>query len=111
MISLHSAFLQRGPSYHVADQSFSSKRLQSKSETIRQQGCMVEMLEDCERKGKRTYHMCEDFTDVPIVTCIGKEDALVGVLLERPFQRLPKHKMQHADEYRSAQIFGLVRLI
>jgi hypothetical protein len=52
---------------------------------------------------RRTYRMCEDFADVPIAACIGEEDALIGVLLERSFQWLANKERNEVDK------LGLIR--
>ena len=48
----------------------------------------------------RTYRMGEDFADVPIAACIGEEDALIGVLLERSFQWLANKERNEVDKLR-----------
>ena len=40
-------------------------------------------------KRKRTYRMGEDFPDVPVTPCVGKEDGLIRMLFESPFEWLP----------------------
>jgi hypothetical protein len=45
--------------------------------------------------------MCEDFADVLIAACIGEEDALIGVLLERSFQWLANKERNEVDKLRS----------
>jgi hypothetical protein len=56
-----------------------------------------------ESNERRTYRMCEDFADVLIAACIGEEDALIGVLLERSFQWLANKERNEVDK------LGLIR--
>jgi hypothetical protein len=50
---------------------------------------------------RRTYRMGENFADVPVAACIGEEDALIGVLLERSFQWLANKERNEVDKLRS----------